>query len=311
MIRRLPAAPVQHERRLHVLDDRVGREAADVVQRRATKHAAAAAEEGAAPVILAGLQQRVEDAILLPQTARLLVHHVRERIRVVEILRRLNEAHLRIVEVTQQPMDDVRQRHVVGVELQNEIRRRHRDRVIQVAGFRVRVADPADVADAELFRQLAQIVPLAVVEDVRAVRIADRARPDRRAPHDLERLVVDRDEDVDVTPGRRRRRLPIRQVPRVRDEQERADQTPRLRHRERDREDHRVRIQRLRPAPPDPVQAEQQRDHRQRADDALLLRGQRRQLTPADVRRPRLETADCIRFLLLHSTSSAGPCRPE
>ena len=39
-------------------------------------------------------------------------------------------------------------------------------------------------------------VALAVVQDVRAMRIPDRTRADRRTPHDLKRLVVDRDEDV-------------------------------------------------------------------------------------------------------------------
>jgi hypothetical protein len=106
---------------------------------------------------------------------------MREGVDVVEVLRRLDQRHLRILEVPEQPIDDVRQRHVVGIELQDEFARRDAQRVVQISRFRIRIADAADVADAQPLGHRFHILALPVIEHVGAVRIPDRPRADRRA----------------------------------------------------------------------------------------------------------------------------------
>src|SRR5256714_5083541 len=187
VINRLPASAVEYDRCLHVLGDRLGRESADLFESRAPKHAAAAAEKRRVPAVLPRLKEREEDPILFPQAPALFVHDVSERIGIVEVLRRLNERDSRVAEVAKQTVEDVRQRDVVRVELENELAARESDGMVEVTRFGVRVSFTPDVFDPQRLGHRLDLFALAVVEHVGAVRILDRAGSNGSAPRNLER----------------------------------------------------------------------------------------------------------------------------
>jgi len=65
---------------------------------------------------------------------------VLDRVRIEEVLRRLHEADLGIVEERQSPGDEIGMRNEIGIEHRDEVRRRgiaaeNAERVIDVAGL--------------------------------------------------------------------------------------------------------------------------------------------------------------------------------
>ena len=272
VVERFPPARMELHGRLHVLRDRERGKATDLVERRAAKHAAAAAEEGGVVPVLSRLDEREEDPVLLPHLSAFRVHDVREGIGVVEILRRLHEREPGLVEVPEQAIQDVRQRNVVRVELEDEVTARDSEGVVEVPSLRVCIALAPDVADTELLGHRLHLIALTVIEHIGLVWIPDRARANGRAPEQLERLVVACDEDVHLQPIGRRRWLAMHEPPRREDEERHADQPERLGHDQDEREQRVFPVYRVRPAPVDPVDAVRvcgERDHA----DCQLLRG--------------------------------------
>ena len=93
----------------------------------------------------------------------------------------MDERNFGIVEVSEQAVKDVRQRNVIGVELQDELTPRNSQRVIEIPRLRVLVTFAPDVADAERFGHHLDLVALSVVEHPRPMRISDRPGADRGA----------------------------------------------------------------------------------------------------------------------------------
>lgn len=141
-------------------------------------------------MILPGLNDREKDALLFEETPPLLVDDMGEGVEVVEILRRLNEGDARIAKETEQPVEDVRKRYVVRIELKNELAVRLAQRVVEVARFRVLVGGTGDVPDAEFLREGPNALALAVIEQVRYG--ADTEYPAPRRPCGAESPAVRR-----------------------------------------------------------------------------------------------------------------------
>ena len=66
----LPSGPVHPDRRVDILGDRVGRDAADVAQRRHPDDRARPAPEGSTPAVLAGLDHPIEQCLLVVHLGR-------------------------------------------------------------------------------------------------------------------------------------------------------------------------------------------------------------------------------------------------
>ena len=122
---------------------------------------------------------------------------MRERVGVVEVLRRLNESDPRVFEVPEEAVQDVGQWHVIGVQLQDELPVGDAEGVIQVPSLGVLVALSADVGDPQGLGHRLHLFALAIVEHEGAVRISDRPGADCGATQNLERLVEVGDKDVD------------------------------------------------------------------------------------------------------------------
>lgn len=85
----------------------------------------------------------------------------------------------------------------VGVEDHEELALGDRQGVVDVAGLRPVVGQPAHVAALEFSGQVAHVVGVAVVQQPRLVRAADAERRLGRPPDHLHRFAVHRDQHVD------------------------------------------------------------------------------------------------------------------
>ena len=201
-----PAGGVQPHAGVGVLDDRVGGHAADREDRAAAEDRRAAAPEGGVVAVLPARDRVEEDALLVAQRV-VVVARVLEAA-VVEVLGRLDDGDLLVGEVAEHPLDQLRARHVVGVEGDDELRVHLGERVVDVAGLRVAARRGArEVADAELLAHQAHPWAPPVVEHphLRGHVVADRHRADDRRPQDVLGLVVGGDEDGDRAALQRRR----------------------------------------------------------------------------------------------------------
>ena len=196
-----PAGAVELDRRVEVLGDRLGRDAADLQQRGAPDQRAGAAPEGGVVAVLAGADRGEEDRLLVAPEVVVL-----DGVVVGEVVRALHERDARIVEVADERLERVGQRHVVGVEHEHELARGACERVVDVAGLRVRVVRARQVAArSHGSRERGDLRAATVVEHVGRVRVVQqRAAGERRFEHG-ERLVVGADVDVDRAPRRGRR----------------------------------------------------------------------------------------------------------
>src|SRR3954464_11950807 len=101
---------------------------------------------------------------------------MRERVRIVEVLRGLNERDFRIDRVAQEAVENIWQRNMVRVELENELPARDLERVVEISRFGVRVPLAADVPETQGLGHRLDLVALAIIEHVGLVWISDRAR---------------------------------------------------------------------------------------------------------------------------------------
>jgi hypothetical protein len=120
---------------------------------------------------------------------------VLERLQVVEVLRGLDQRHLRVVEVSEGVDQEVRSGHVVGVQHRHNVRLDDLQGVVQIPGLGVAMVGPPQVAGIEIGSQARNLRPVAVVQHPGLVPRpqGDRCR-DGRGEY-LRRLVPGRDQD--------------------------------------------------------------------------------------------------------------------
>ena len=131
----LPAARVQLEAGVGVLDDGLGGDAADLEEGLAAQQRRAAAPEGRAVAVLPAADHVEEDALLVAQG-------VVDRARVpeapvVEGLGALDDGDARVGHVADHPLDQLGAGDVVGVEGDDELGVEVPEDVVDVAGLRV------------------------------------------------------------------------------------------------------------------------------------------------------------------------------
>ena len=289
MVAAAPAVAQEADRRVEVLGDRLGRDAADREQRVAVDQRRRAAPVGGAVAVLAGTDDAVEERLLVAADDVVL-----DRVVVEEVVRGLDHRHPLVVEVADQGVERVRHRHVVGVEHQDQLALGPRQRRVEVAGLGVGVVGAGQVPGPGQLRQLLHLRPAAVVEQVGGVRVGERAAAGQRRHDHLDRLVVGADVDVDLAPRRRRR--PHRRRPRPGEPGEDRQRVEAVdlghqQHREEDR---------VGPfaAPADPpgqvADAPDQRDERQRRAAGAVWRSKNRPTrvcSPESTRIDRLQHA--------------------
>jgi hypothetical protein len=186
-----PAALVQHQRRPHVLRLGVGVDSADVVHRGSPEHHVGTHTEGSVEVIASGLDEAVEDGLHVARAAR---HEVPE---VAVTLRGLHEGDGRIGEEGHGLNQELRPGHEIRVENAEVVGLDLAERVIHVARLRSAAAQPPQIPDPELGREVADLVAPAVVEDPRRVASADVPCSAGGTPDHVQRFAVTRDQDGD------------------------------------------------------------------------------------------------------------------
>jgi hypothetical protein len=164
----------QHpDRRVEVLGDRLGGDAADLDQRLAADQCRRAAPVGGAVAVLAGADDAVEERLLVAADDVVL-----DRVVVEEVVRGLHQGHALVVEVADHRVERVGHWHVVGIEHQHQLAPGALQRRVNVAGLGVRVVWSGQVAGAGQLRQLRQLLhlrPPPVVEQVGRVRVGQGA----------------------------------------------------------------------------------------------------------------------------------------
>ncbi|MEX0972999.1 MAG: hypothetical protein WDZ46_07045 [Solirubrobacterales bacterium] len=228
-----PAVALHADRRVEVLGDRLGRDAADLEQGTAPQHGRRAAPVGGSVAILAGADDAVEERLLVAPDDVVL-----DRVVVEEVVRALHQGDFLVVEVADQGVERVGHRHVVGVEHQDQLAVGAGQGGVDVARLGVRVVGPGQVAGAGQLSQLGHLRPAAVVEQVGRVRIGQGAAAGQGRRDDLEGLVVGADVDVDLVArrgGRPHRRRARPRVPGQRAERPEAVDLGDQQHREEDR----------------------------------------------------------------------------
>ncbi len=175
-----PSLRVQHDRRVQVFGDGLGEDAAVRLERLAPQHRASAAEERRVPVVLARHDQVEERVLLAVHPPVLPAHVVLDGIEVVVLLRHLDDGDLRVAEESERAVEELRARHVIGVERRDEVRVRLPEGVVPVAGLGVSVVRARDVVAPNLVGQRAHRLTTAVVEHVSLVRIPHRHRRTQR-----------------------------------------------------------------------------------------------------------------------------------
>src|SRR5205814_1807957 len=98
-------------------------------ERLAAQDRVGAAEEGSIPTVLTLLDRPVEQRRLAPEWVA--------GWDIEEPLRCLDERHVRILEVADGPIEDLRPRNLVGVQDHAELAARLKQSVVQIAGLRV------------------------------------------------------------------------------------------------------------------------------------------------------------------------------
>ena len=199
--RRRVLRSVEGEARGHVLGDRV-LEAADLPQSVDAHRVVGAHQHRRAAAVARPLQERVEQELL-----RLGGPH--DEVVVVAVdLRTDHEGHVGIAEVAQEALREVGQRHVVGIDPEEEVVELavpvEPGVVVAVlgpglvrAGGLVPALHPApgEMKDAELVAQAPDLVVVALVEEPHVERpvVVDLQRGLERGPHQLERLLAGHD----------------------------------------------------------------------------------------------------------------------
>ena len=157
-------------------------------------------------------------------------------------MRSLNEGDRALREIAECAVEDLRPRHLIGVENQQELAIGLQQSVVEIAGLCVqRPVLPAgasrDVADAEFVGHLLHGWAVAIVEHISAMRVTDALGRLSSAANELDLFVVRRDEDVNgQTGGRRRRRRARLRSPQREPEEEHIDERVGLGKHQRNRD---------------------------------------------------------------------------
>ena len=210
-----PAVLGQPQGQQEILGDAFGGKPADGLERLDAHHRRGAGAHGDAPGV-AGRLDMVEEEALLVRIGAGDAEIVLDRIRVEEMLRRLHQAGLAVVEQGQAAADEVLVRHEIGVEHGDEVRRvavgrAQFQRMVEVAGLGMGIVGPGDVVDAVVEAGFRQPGAAAVVEHEDAGRAEQqRFRPDDGALEDGAVLVIGG--DIDIHRRRRPRPPPLRIV---------------------------------------------------------------------------------------------------
>ena len=214
----VPAAGMQLERALGILGDRRTMEPADLFERRPAQQRRGTAEEGSVPFVEAFLHEAVEHLVLGRKACGRDV--LFDRVRVQEKVRGLNQEQLLVdAEEPDRFGEEILGRDMVGIEHGDDLAVAMGQAVVEVAGLGMVVLGPGEIADAEFgaeglhvgaavesFGVLIGIVRrdlgvgAAVIEqeDIElAGRVGHPLGSGQRRRHDLDALVVGRDEDVD------------------------------------------------------------------------------------------------------------------
>ena len=228
---------MQLEGSLAILGDGDAGKPPGLVERRAAQEGGGAAEERAVPLVEPALGHRVEHLVLRRHPVERLQIPL-DRVGIEEGVRGLDEEQLRILgEVADGLAQEGAERHVVGVEHDDDLAGGEGEPVVQVARLGVLVAGAGEVAAAERLGERGQFAPPlagglglfrvrigaflvrpAVVEqpDGELVgRVVHLARGRQRHRQDGGVLVVARHEHVDggqFGRARRRRRPPLERV---------------------------------------------------------------------------------------------------
>ena len=137
----LPAAAVQLDRRVEVLGDGLGGDAADLDERVAPDDRGGPAPEDAVVAVLAGQDDLEEHALVVTPGLEVL-----ERVVIAEVVGGLDHRHLGVVEIAHRGVEDVGLGHVVGIEHEEQLGVDHAEGMIDVAGLGVTVVGSGDVA---------------------------------------------------------------------------------------------------------------------------------------------------------------------
>ena len=203
-VRRIPAVHLHAKRGVRVFGHRLDRDAANLVQRRSPHHGAGAAEERRVPEVVAILHNAVEQLALVRDHAKLPQVPLK-RIGRVKMMRRLQHAQLAVAQKpAHRHLQKAARRHVVANRRWPQRAQSSRlQRAIDVARLGMLVIVARHVPDAGFFRERAELLPLAIIQDVDIQlvrRPVDIHRGQRRIPHHVQRLVVGRDQQVDRGP---------------------------------------------------------------------------------------------------------------
>ena len=134
VVPRLPTLRVHRDGGVEVLGDGVGEHSPDRFERAPAHDGRRAAPEHRVVPVLARRDDAVEERLFVALVLRVL-----DRVAVGEVVRRLDERDLLVVEVADGRVEDVRERDVVGVEHEDQLTVGHSERVVDVAGLGVRV----------------------------------------------------------------------------------------------------------------------------------------------------------------------------
>ena len=204
-----PTAPLQLERRVCVFGDGLDRKSADLFQRRAADHRTGAAEERGIPVVVALLDQTVEQLVL---AGHLMAHAqiALERIRGIEMVRRLDQSQVVVDEETAcRHLQKAASRDMITVEDADQLTLGQRHGVVEIAGLGVMIVFPGDVAHPGGSGERGKRIPPTVVQQIDpqlVTRVIQVLRRQHRVLDDLQALVVGRDIDIHARPCRRIRR---------------------------------------------------------------------------------------------------------
>ena len=285
VIHRLPAATMEPDRGVDVLGDRVGGDQTDFAQRGDPDDRAGPAPERAAPAVLAGLQDAIEEGLLVEplracavgigQRAGRASALVFEGLVVVEVLGGLDQGDPRIVEVAEGVHQEVRRRDVVGVEDTDDVGVDDPEGMVQVARLGMFVGRAREVVRTKVRCQPRDLRSVTVVEHPGLVRDAHGdCRGDGRCEH-LEAFVVGRHQDRD--PGRRGRDVvrggPAADVPQREREQQEPEERMDFENEERDRDPPDVKRECPAGAPDEVPQGDREREHGDRSDGACAQPG--------------------------------------
>ena len=195
------AGPAHRQRGQQILGDRGGGHAADRLQRRAAHHRARTAAERHAPGVAAGRHLIEEQPLLVRQVVGDLQVQL-HRVLVEEVLRGLDDAHIRRLEQPGGARQEGPVRHEVGVEHRHQIAVGVGEGVVHVARLGVRVVRAGDVADPAFPTERREPAAPAVVQHVHAeIGVGHRLGADDRLLQHLQPLVVGRDQHVHAGVG--------------------------------------------------------------------------------------------------------------